>query len=46
MPWLDLDGGYGAFLVVESDTETGTELAGRLYDVVDAAISGTSRPAD
>jgi len=38
VPWLDLDDGYGAFLVIESDTQTGSELAGRLYDVVDAAI--------
>ena len=38
VPWLDLDDGYGAFLVIEADTQTGSELAGRLYDVVDAAI--------
>lgn len=40
VPWLDLADGYGAFLVIEADTATGAELAGQLYDVVDAAILG------
>ncbi len=40
VPWLDLDGGYGAYLVVESDGQTGNELADQLYDLVEAAITG------
>ncbi len=39
VPWLDLDDGYGAYLVIEADSATGLELAGMLYDVVDAAIA-------
>jgi CubicO group peptidase (beta-lactamase class C family) len=38
VPWLDLEDGYGAYLIVETDTATGVELAGLLYDVVDAAV--------
>lgn len=38
VPWLDLADGYGAFLVIEADTATGGELAGRLYDAIDAAM--------
>ena len=38
VPWLDLEDGYGAYLIVESDTATGVQLAGLLYDVVDAAV--------
>jgi CubicO group peptidase (beta-lactamase class C family) len=36
-PWLDLDGGYGAYLVVEGDTGPG--LAAELYPLVDAAFA-------
>ena len=39
VPWLDLKAGHGAFLVVESDAETGSALAAQLYDVVDAAFA-------
>jgi CubicO group peptidase (beta-lactamase class C family) len=38
VPWLDLEDGYGAYLIVETDTATGVELAGLLYDAVDAAV--------
>jgi CubicO group peptidase (beta-lactamase class C family) len=38
VPWLDLADGYGAFLVIEAGSTIGGELAGQLYDVVDAAI--------
>jgi CubicO group peptidase (beta-lactamase class C family) len=38
VPWLDLADGYGAYLIVETDTTTGVELAGLLYDAVDAAV--------
>ena len=26
VPWLDLEDGYGAYLIVESDTATGVQL--------------------
>ena len=35
--------GYGADLVVEADSGTGDALAGLLYDVVEAAVTGNSR---
>jgi CubicO group peptidase (beta-lactamase class C family) len=36
-PWLDLEDGYGAYLVVEGDTGPG--LAALLYPLVESAIS-------
>ncbi len=39
VPWLDLEDGYGAFLVIESDAGTGGELAAQLYDIVEAAAN-------
>ena len=38
VPWLDLEDGYGAYLVIEADSGTGTELAGRLFDPVEDAV--------
>ena len=38
-PWLDLDDGYGAYLVIEADSGTGAELAGLLFDPVHAAVT-------
>jgi CubicO group peptidase (beta-lactamase class C family) len=38
VPWLDLDDGYGAYLVIEADVGTGIELAGLLFDAVDKAV--------
>jgi hypothetical protein len=38
VPWLDLEAGYGAYLVIESDSGTGAQLAGLLFDPVDAAV--------
>ena len=38
VPWLDLDDGYGAYLVIESDATTGYILASQLFDPVDAAV--------
>lgn len=35
--WLDLEDGYGAYLVLEEGMATGLALAEQLYDVVDAA---------
>ena len=40
VPWLDLEDGYGAYLVVEADSPTGNALAGLLYDVVEEAVAG------
>jgi CubicO group peptidase (beta-lactamase class C family) len=40
VPWLDLEDGYGAYLVIEADATTGAELAGQLYDVVETAVTG------
>ena len=39
VPWLDLDDGYGAYLVIEADSGTGNELASLLYDIVDDAVA-------
>ncbi len=41
VPWLDLDDGYGAYLIVEANTSLGGGLAGQLYDVVEAAMTST-----
>ena len=39
VPWLDLDDGYGAYLVLEADSFTGAELAGLLYDPIELAVT-------
>ncbi|MBN1091514.1 beta-lactamase family protein [Blastococcus sp. TML/M2B] len=39
VPWLDLDGGFGAFLVLEADAQLGVTLAAQLYDPVEAAVT-------
>ncbi len=39
VPWLDLDDGYGAYLVIEADSGTGNELSGLLEEVVHAAVT-------
>jgi CubicO group peptidase (beta-lactamase class C family) len=38
-PWLDIDDGHGAYLVVEADTRTGTDLAELLFEPVADAIT-------
>jgi hypothetical protein len=38
VPWLDLDDGYGAYLVLEADSNTGSELAQELFDIVEQAV--------
>ena len=38
MPWLDLEDGYGAYLVVEATSADGRDLADRLYRVVETAV--------
>ena len=39
VPWLDLEDGYGAYLVIEADSGTGGELAGLLEDPIDEAVN-------
>ncbi|MCP3938511.1 MAG: beta-lactamase family protein [Actinomycetia bacterium] len=39
VPWLDLEDGYGAFLVIEDTSPTGQALAELLYDHVDSAVA-------
>ena len=46
VPWLDLEDGYGAYLVIESDAGTGNQLAGQLYDVVDDAMAAGAGAGD
>lgn len=40
VPWLDLEDGYGAYLVIEADSGTGNELADLLQVAVEAAVLG------
>ncbi|NND73804.1 MAG: beta-lactamase family protein [Ilumatobacter sp.] len=39
VPWLDLEEGYGAYLVIEANSVTGLELATQLYDIVETAVT-------
>lgn len=39
VPWLDLEDGYGAYLVIEQDSTTGYLLASQLFDVIDEAVN-------
>jgi CubicO group peptidase (beta-lactamase class C family) len=39
VPWLDLDGRFGAYLVLETEAELGLQLAEELYEPVEAAIT-------
>lgn len=38
-PWLDLDDGYGVYLVVEADGGTGAALAAMLSDPIDTVMT-------
>jgi CubicO group peptidase (beta-lactamase class C family) len=40
-PWLDVQDGYGAYLVLEADAIMGYELSRQLFDVVEAAVTGS-----
>jgi CubicO group peptidase (beta-lactamase class C family) len=40
-PWLDLDDGYGVYLVVEADGATGTALAALITDPIDEVMTST-----
>ena len=39
-PWLDLEDGHGAYLVVEASSAIGNQLGGLLYEPVEAALLG------
>ncbi|HUF97052.1 MAG TPA: hypothetical protein VMM60_02910 [Ilumatobacter sp.] len=39
VPWLDLENGHGAYLVIEENAITGVQLASQLYEPVAAAIA-------
>lgn len=41
VPWLDLEDGYGAYLVIEAEADAGTglELAAQLHDLVETAVT-------
>ena len=41
VPWLDLDDGYGAYLVIEGGSGAGGQLAGLLYDIVEEQMTAT-----
>lgn len=40
VPWLDLEDGYGAYLVIERDSSTGGALAAQLFEPVERAVLG------
>lgn len=40
MPWLDLDDGYGAYLVIEDSSTVGGELADIIEEMVHDAVVG------
>jgi len=39
VPWLDLDDGYGAYLVIEDESETGQALAMEIEELVHTAVT-------
>ncbi len=40
LPWLDLDDGYGAYIIVEDVSATGRALAEEIEDLVHTAVTG------
>ncbi|MEM1334435.1 MAG: serine hydrolase, partial [Actinomycetota bacterium] len=40
VPWLDLDDGYGAYLVIERNSPTGQRLAGLIEEPIHTAMVG------
>jgi CubicO group peptidase (beta-lactamase class C family) len=42
VPWLDIDAGHGAFLVIEGAGQVGNELARQLFDPVADAVAAAS----
>jgi CubicO group peptidase (beta-lactamase class C family) len=41
VPWLDLDDGYGAYIIVEDQSETGQSLKGEIEELVHSAVTGS-----
>ena len=39
-PWLDLDDGYGAFIVIEESSSTGQALQDEIEELVHSAVTG------
>jgi len=39
LPWLDLDDGYGAYIIVEDESATGQALAGEIEEMVHAVVT-------
>ena len=39
VPWLDLEDGYGAYLVIEDESQNGVALYAMLAEAVDAAVN-------
>lgn len=42
LPWLDLDDNYGAYIIVEDDSSTGSELKDRIEDLVHDAVTANA----
>jgi len=42
VPWLDLDDGYGAYIVIEDASETGGELQDRIEELVHEAVTSSA----
>lgn len=40
VPWLDLDDGYGAYIVIEEDATTGQALKTQIEELVHTAVTG------
>ena len=40
-PWLDVEDGYGTYLVLEADADLGIRLADELYDLIEVAVTGS-----
>ena len=40
VPWLDLDDGYGAYVIVEDDSSTGQALKDEIEELVHTAVTG------
>ncbi len=41
VPWLDLDDGYGAYLVIEEESSTGQALKTQIEELVHTAVTGS-----
>lgn len=41
VPWLDLDDGYGAYLIIEDESTTGQAMARDIEGLIHTAVTGT-----